>query len=353
MLPLVRRANVLVEPGDPAPPVNGVGADNSFFSLDAQAGRAAALLVVRECAPPALTGWLQAARDREAAFAAIDCDQRLLIDMQNRHAGLYAADEFIGPRAIFGEREALARWGGEAPFLVVIDRAARVVAICEGDPERAFAAAVAAAAALPREAPSEDPLPAPVLVIPNVLNPEFCRGLVAHFEASPYERGGMAGRDAEGRGYHKIDEAKKKRDDFVLGPKDAMLAGALNGIIRRCIPEIRKAFNVAIAHTDRLLVARYGEGDFFLRHRDNAAPGIEFRQFALSINLNDDFEGGHVIFPEYNARRYKPPVGAGVVFSCSLLHEARPVTKGTRYVLLTFLHDTAAQARWMASAKPA
>ena len=43
--------------------------------------------------------------------------------------------------------------------------------------------------------------------------------------------------------------------------------------------------------------------------------------------------------------------GAGVVFSCSLLHEATPVTSGTRYVLLTFLHDTAAQSRWMASGK--
>jgi heme-degrading monooxygenase HmoA len=38
-----------------------------------------------------------------------------------------------------------------------------------------------------------------------------------------------------------------------------------------------------------------------------------------------------------------------VVFSCSLLHEAAPVTKGRRYVLLTFLHNAEAQARWLAS----
>jgi predicted 2-oxoglutarate/Fe(II)-dependent dioxygenase YbiX len=348
-LPLARRAHLFVEPGDMSPPVNGVGAGNAFFSLDAQSGRAAALLIVRDGAPPTLASWLQAARDRLGALAALECDLRLLFDLQNRHAALYAADEFIGPKAIFGERETLARWGGEAPFLVVIDRAARVVAIGEGDPEQAFDAAIAAAAALPREAAHEDPLPAPVLVVPNVLSGELCRALVAHFEASPHEKGGMAGRDAEGRGYHKIDETKKKRHDFVLGRKSPMLSGALNGIIRRVIPEIRKAFNVAIAHTDRLLVARYGEGDYFLRHRDNAAPGVEFRQFALSINLNDDYEGGRVIFPEYNSRRYRPTTGAGVVFSCSLLHEATPVTSGRRYVLLTFLHDSAAQGRWMTS----
>ena len=31
-----------------------------------------------------------------------------------------------------------------------------------------------------------------------------------------------------------------------------------------------------------------------------------------------------------------------MVFSCSLLHEALPVTKGVRYVFLPFLYDDAA-----------
>ena len=81
-------------------------------------------------------------------------------------------------------------------------------------------------------------------MIPDVLSSDACRTLVDRFEASPHTRGGMAGRDAEGRGYHKIDESKKKRFDYVLGPNDPLLATALNGIIRRCVPEIRKAFNV-------------------------------------------------------------------------------------------------------------
>ncbi len=32
-----------------------------------------------------------------------------------------------------------------------------------------------------------------------------------------------------------------------------------------------------------------------------------------------------------------------MVFSCSLLHEARPVTQGTRYCFLPFLHDAPAE----------
>ncbi len=54
------------------------------------------------------------------------------------------------------------------------------------------------------------------------------------------------------------------------------------------------------------------------------------------------YEGGHLLLSEYNSHRYKPGIGAGVIFSCSLLHEAAQVKKGRRYVLLTFLHDDAA-----------
>ena len=38
-----------------------------------------------------------------------------------------------------------------------------------------------------------------------------------------------------------------------------------------------------------------------------------------------------------------------MVFSCSLLHEATPVTKGTRYAVLPFLYDDAAAKIWEAN----
>ncbi|RMG07061.1 MAG: 2OG-Fe(II) oxygenase, partial [Cyanobacteria bacterium J055] len=36
---------------------------------------------------------------------------------------------------------------------------------------------------------------------------------------------------------------------------------------------------------------------------------------------------------------YEAPPGGAVVFSCSLLHEATPVTRGRRYAYLPFLYD--------------
>ena len=37
-----------------------------------------------------------------------------------------------------------------------------------------------------------------------------------------------------------------------------------------------------------------------------------------------------------------PPTGGAVVFSCGLLHEATPVTRGERFAFLPFLYDDAA-----------
>ena len=44
-------------------------------------------------------------------------------------------------------------------------------------------------------------------------------------------------------------------------------------------------------------------------------------------------------FPNMAARTYRAPTGGAVVFSCSMLHEATPVTKGKRYAFLPFLYD--------------
>ena len=91
-----------------------------------------------------------------------------------------------------------------------------------------------------------------------------------------------------------------------------------------------------------MLIACYDaeRGDYFRRHRDNQTPATATRRFALTLNLNsDEYEGGELVFPEYGNDRYKPPTGAAVLFSCSLLHEALPVTSGQRFALLSFLRD--------------
>jgi hypothetical protein len=95
-----------------------------------------------------------------------------------------------------------------------------------------------------------------------------------------------------------------------------------------------------------LVVPRVLEPEFCAElraHRDNTTAGTAHRRFAVAINLNDDFDGGELRFPEFGrpTRRTRP--GDALVFSCSLLHEVTPVTAGRRFCTLPFLHDEAAE----------
>ena len=333
-----------------APATHGVALDQSFFSLDAQAGRPVVLLLVGSLPLAEVNEALAALQASAHAFGACGVDLVALVEWETSATPPYLPSPAPDVRFVFSHSGVFAGWGftHRRPALVALDRAGRIV----GPPLIASGAAVAthlaALSRLRREAAFDDAAPAPVLIVPDVLSASLCAQLIQHFEAGQPVFGGMAGRDAAGGAVHRIDAGKKHRYDLVLGPGDPYLNQVLAGVVSRCVPEIAKAFHIDIAHTDRLLLARYDDsGGYFKRHRDNSAPSVAFRQFALSLNLNDDFEGGDVLFPEYNDRRYRPPAGSGVVFSCSLLHEAAPVTRGRRYCALTFLHDAAAQTRAM------
>src|SRR6185503_17288459 len=114
-----------------------------------------------------------------------------------------------------------------------------------------------------------------------------------------------------------------------------------SSVRRRLTPAIRHAFQFAATRMERYIVACYEAGSGHFRpHRDNTTRGTAHRRFAVTINLNaGDYDGGDLRFPEYGARTYRAPTGGAVVFSCSLLHEATPVTRGTRYAFLPFLYD--------------
>jgi predicted 2-oxoglutarate/Fe(II)-dependent dioxygenase YbiX len=233
-------------------------------------------------------------------------------------------------------------------MVLVLDRNQRIALLAPSpEPACVAEACLACLRALPREAARDVTIPAPAIILPNLLSPAQCAELIDLFESSPTLEGAVARADSQGRLCNVVDPDKKRRRDLVIEPGTALHAALLAVLLARCGPEIAKAFHARIAHADRILVARYDDsGGWFRRHRDNESASVAFREFALSVNLNTgDYDGGHLSFPEYNDHRYRPAAGAGVIFSTSLLHEAAPVTRGSRYVLLTFFHGDAAERR--------
>jgi Rps23 Pro-64 3,4-dihydroxylase Tpa1-like proline 4-hydroxylase len=80
---------------------------------------------------------------------------------------------------------------------------------------------------------------------------------------------------------------------------------------------------------------RYKEGQFYIQHTDSfkARP----RAVSCSFALNDDYEGGEWGF--FNREKIiKAPKGSAVLFPSNFMypHEIMPVTKGTRYSIITW-----------------
>lgn len=189
--------------------------------------------------------------------------------------------------------------------------------------------------------PAEDPVP--ILRLPRVLEPELCRRLIDGYEADGGRPSGFM-RDVDGRTRELLDPRHKQRSDWNISD-ETLRRGISDRIRRRLVPEIAKAFQFQATRIERHIVACYDAsvGGYFRSHRDNTSFGTAHRRFAVTINLNaEDYQGGDLRFAEYSPRCFRAPTGGAVVFSCSMLHEATPVTAGTRYAYLTFLYDDAA-----------
>jgi predicted 2-oxoglutarate/Fe(II)-dependent dioxygenase YbiX len=182
---------------------------------------------------------------------------------------------------------------------------------------------------------------APVIIMPRVFEPEFCRELIAFYETTGGEDSGYMKSD-KGKILSVIDHSVKRRSDCLLEQDHPLRKAAAARIRRRLVPEILRVFRFQVTRVERYMVCCYDAavGGFFKPHRDNDGDG--HRQFAVTLNLNaEEYEGGDLRFPEYGRQTYRAPTGGACIFSCGLMHEATPVTRGKRYAFVPFLYDEA------------
>jgi peroxiredoxin len=231
------------------------------------------------------------------------------------------------------------------PMSFILDERLRVAAVITfDDAETHVARILALYDELGEQPPARLASPqAPVLIVPGVFELAFCKRLIAGYESTGgRETGFMVERN--GRTVEERDVSHKRRSDWII--EDAELRAACRvRMLRRVVPEIQRAFQFDVLWIERYIVACYDSAvqGHFAAHRDNTTKGTAHRRFAVTINLNGDFEGGYLKFPEFGRAHFKPPAGGACVFSCSLLHEATAVTSGRRYAFLPFLYDGAAQ----------
>jgi predicted 2-oxoglutarate/Fe(II)-dependent dioxygenase YbiX len=175
---------------------------------------------------------------------------------------------------------------------------------------------------------------APVLLLPRVLSAAYCERLIRVWE----QEGGVDTGVARASGDVLDASYKRRRDHTVSDPR--LLRELSSMVGRRVLPEVHKAFAFRATRFEGFKIACYNSvtGGFFRPHRDNLTPSTTHRVLALTLNLNDGYDGGQLRFPEYGNQLYRPDPGVALVFSCAHLHEVLDVTAGQRYVLLSFLY---------------
>ncbi len=343
--------------GDPAPWFHQRTSANPRFAFDTVAGRYIVLCFFATASDAHSRAAIDAALarrdlfdDRRASFFGVSLDPsdesekrvadrapgfRFFWDFDSKASRVYGVAPTDAADLI--QVEALRKW-------VVLDPTLRVIDVIPFQPDRSdIAAALNLVETLPPPAAFAGvEVSAPILVLPNVFDRDFCRELISLYEASGGEDSGFM-REVDGKTVGILDYGHKRRRDYNI--EDQAVIDRTKALIqRRVAPEIQKVHQFRVSRMERYIVACYDatEKAHFNAHRDNTTSGTAHRRFAVSVNLNDDFDGGEVCFPEYGPRSYKAPTGGAVVFSCSLLHSVTTVTRGRRYAFLPFLYDEAA-----------
>ncbi|OFW99912.1 MAG: peroxiredoxin [Alphaproteobacteria bacterium RIFCSPHIGHO2_12_FULL_63_12] len=351
-------SHVSLSAGDPAPWFKQRTDANPRFSFDTVAGRYIVLCFFASASDPHSRAAIEAAlarrdifNDDKASFFGVSLDPsdeaakriadrppgvRFFHDFDASVSALYGAAP-IDAADRTGPVTAMRRW-------VIIDPTLRIIDVVPFAPDRSD---INAALSLVEKSPPPASFPgfevsAPILVLPNVFDRDFCRALVGLYETHGGEDSGFV-REIDGKTVGVSDYAHKRRRDYTIDDK-AIIDRTKALVQRRIAPEILKVHQFRATRMERFIVSCYdaAEEAHFRAHRDNTTSGTAHRRFAVSINLNDDFDGGEVMFPEYGMRSYKAPVGGAVVFSCSMLHAVTKVTRGRRYAFLPFVYDEAA-----------
>ena len=345
-----------LEVGDLLPALQCADSYNSVTSLadDAIAGRPLLLTLIHAPSDPQSDQIVASIANWLPRLSALDCAVYLVLPMTPQNARAWAASAGVTiPCLADGDGKLAAalspKEGAAAPAVSLLFRPNHhVQAILtdsnddHGDTACAFIETLGA-----ERRHRQGEMHAPVLMVPDVFSVKDCQRLMTVYamQGNEFVEPGHGSQNRTQDYKMKIpDYGRNDRVDHWVISKDttAFVAGRLGA---RVIPEIKKAFHYQITKYERFRIGRYqaldsAEGIVGASngHRDNTEPQVAYRRFACSVNLNSEsFEGGGLTFPEFGGQEYSPRTGEALVFSSSLLHHVQPVTKGTRFVLLSFL----------------
>ena len=205
---------------------------------------------------------------------------------------------------------------GDKPQVYITSPNRRIISVMDSDELRET-----------KEFNIEDYLPRevhiPYLLIENALDNDLLKKVINFYNQKKVEG--------------KLIAHKHSTKDRLHVHPDAELEKELDHKISRSVlPELRKVFYFDAQYRELYKICSYDAetSGRFHPHRDTPAP-YQHRKYALSLFLNDDYEGGEFVLPEYGLK-VKPKANTAFIFPGISTHQVLPVTKGSRMTIISF-----------------
>lgn len=189
-----------------------------------------------------------------------------------------------------------------------------------------------------------------IMIIPDFISEEDCQFLVNYADdKTAVDLSVFDAEKANQTGKLEWETDKKVRDTQSV-EYDADLAVTFNKLIGHAVSTyINQFYNINLQSAEAVQFLKYGVGGHYTPHIDGEAlwhnkdsntlewrKNIE-RDISILIYLNNEYEGGDLVFPNQSIT-LNPKAGMLVAFPSNhnFLHGVMPVTKGTRYALVSW-----------------
>jgi predicted 2-oxoglutarate/Fe(II)-dependent dioxygenase YbiX len=164
----------------------------------------------------------------------------------------------------------------------------------------------------------------------NVLSNNIIDELLNYTKTNDYQIGKVGNR---------VNLNQKIRNDYFISSEN-LITKIDNIVYDQLYNNVCEHFST-IKYREKWKIGHYlsdNEG-FYNFHTDDARE-TKYRKTSMVCALSDpnDYEGGELFFKDLN-KTFKLQKGSVIVFKSSLLHGVKAVTKGQRYVMISFFFD--------------
>lgn len=181
-----------------------------------------------------------------------------------------------------------------------------------------------------------------IVEIKNIINPEFIKKIISFSKIKCNKNLSVGNEIGDGNVHKNIRNVL----GYHLNPDQTPTEIFYWNYIKHEIFRLYHFYNIKFPHLNtkklnQIDLLKYSVGGKYEIHTDHTYVGR--RHVSVIMNLNDDYEGGDLIFTDQKnkeIKRLKLNKGSIVFFPSNFMypHGIQPITKGTRYSIVAWLH---------------